>query len=86
MKYFAHVPPFNYNESHIKAWSAILECEGKRLELPAQTPENNKKCMVLGKGVGLPVLLCEHNGKETFIGCHYSDLVKYLNNEGLMQC
>lgn len=87
MKFIVYVPPFNnYNRCHIETWDSILKCEGKNLHMPAVTDENSKKCMVLGRGVGLPILVVEHNGVEEYIGFHYSDLVKYYKDNGLMQC
>ena len=87
MKFIVYFPPMESNGfSHIEAWSKILECEGWELHLSEKTTENSKKCMTMGKGVGMPILMNEHKGKETYIGYHYSHLVDYLHREGLLRC
>lgn len=87
MKFIVYVPPFkDYNRCHIEAWDSILKCEGKDLHMPVVTEENSKKCMILGKGTGLPILVVEQDEIEEYIGFHYSDLVRYFNDNGLMLC
>ena len=86
MKFIVYVPPFNYDDCHIKAWQAILECEGKKLHLPTVIKENSDKCMVMSHSAGKPILVVEQNGKEKYIGYHYIDLIHFLSNNGLMLC
>jgi len=87
MKFTVYYPPYERGDfGHIEAWEKILECEGWTLQRAEKTSENSKKCMTMGKGIGLPVLFSEHKGKEDYIGYHYSHLVDYLHREGLMQC
>jgi len=86
MKFIVYVPLFNYDDSHIRAWQAILECEGKKLHLPAVTQENSDKCMKMSHNTGSPILMVEQNGKEKYIGYHYIDLINFLSDNGLMLC
>ena len=86
MKFLTYQSPLQTQSCHLDAWKTILECEGRTLHIADKTPENFKKCMKYNKGSGGPVLVGIVGDYEFLIGTHYSHLVKYLNEEGLMLC